>query len=260
MTTEKTIRCGKCHGTHASVAAVRECHQGAAANPFVDGPDAETFEAQRRAVVTSGRMATERQASYLASLLVELGSLRDGAGGSWTAWYEQAEKLTLEAASSAIEESKAELGALKARAKGHDVTADDAASGGRSNDGLEDGTYQRPNGEVVVAYHTQQGFPVAKVLHVECVEGVYSGEFIYGGMAARRGLTPAMRLSQEEAQALGIKYSFCVRCARSLSLGQSQYVGYGETCAEHEGWWYPTAAELRKLLESSEDPRKVGAS
>lgn len=60
------------------------------------------------------------------------------------------------------------------------------------------------------------------------------------------GLAP---LTAQEAAEFGHLHGICVRCAKTLSDPVSALVGYGQTCAKHMGWAYPTKkAEQEALL------------
>lgn len=122
---------------------------------------------------------------------------------------------------------------------------------------LEDGVYKRPTGEIVRVYHTIHGSnqQVGKLLVVtptgdvdEDGEPVFTASFEYGGKSALRGLTADMRMTEAEAKEFGRMYHLCCRCSTPLTRDESNHVGYGQTCAGHEGWWYPTAKELRAIV------------
>lgn len=66
-------------------------------------------------------------------------------------------------------------------------------------------------------------------------------------------------LSQEEAKQFGILYGICIRCAADLTREESIHVGYGKTCAGHEGWWYPTKVELRNLVLAAQVVEEASA-
>lgn len=198
---------------------------------------------------TTARPATDKQLGFIRNLLAE----RQGnpAAESVRDWLNEARlagALDTRTASSAIEK-------LLAIRKG--VVAADGTPVAPAK--LDDGMYRRPSGEFVRVYHTIHGSnqQVGKVLVVTETgvdadgEPTYSGEFTYGGKAALRGLTPEMRLSEAEAKDFGRMYHLCCRCATPLTRDESNHVGYGKTCAGHEGWWYPTAKELRALTGAS---------
>lgn len=203
-----------------------------------------------RTGVIAEPMATEKQRAFLATLVAELAHLTDPDTELTAADFEpHFTTLTKAAASTAIGEAIERRDAAKKEAKAKGV----------QHEVLEDGVYQRPNGEIVKVHHTVHGAnrQVGSVLKVECIDGKYKGEFIYGGMRTLAGLTAAMLLDEEAARQLGILYGFCVRCSRTLTRAESQFVGYGKTCAGHQGWWYPSKAELKELLAKAEDPTKV---
>lgn len=54
-------------------------------------------------------------------------------------------------------------------------------------------------------------------------------------------------LTQEQAAEFGKLYGICCNCNADLTDERSVHVGYGPVCAENNGWYYPTAAELREL-------------
>jgi hypothetical protein len=85
----------------------------------------------------------------------------------------------------------------------------------------------------------------------------YEAEFIYLGKKGLPRAAAARKLTEEEAKKLGQLYGFCVRCGKTLTLEESQHVGYGKTCAGHMGWWYPTRAELKAITATAEDPTKT---
>lgn len=61
-------------------------------------------------------------------------------------------------------------------------------------------------------------------------------------------LTP---MTAEQAAHLGLASGRCINCLRrlggeSLSARVSAVIGYGETCAGHNGWPYPTGAKAQR--------------
>ena len=58
----------------------------------------------------------------------------------------------------------------------------------------------------------------------------------------------ARALTQDEASAFGRLHSFCCACGRDLDDDRSLAAGYGPVCARNLGWWYPTMAEAREIL------------
>ena len=53
---------------------------------------------------------------------------------------------------------------------------------------------------------------------------------------------------EEAARMFGIKAKACSYCSSPLSNIQSRAAGYGETCANNHGFFYPTEAEAREIL------------
>lgn len=54
---------------------------------------------------------------------------------------------------------------------------------------------------------------------------------------------------EEAARMFGIKAKACGYCASPLSNIQSRAAGYGETCANNHGFYYPTEEEAKKILQ-----------
>ncbi len=195
----------------------------------------------------TARPATDKQLDFVRSLLTErAGNPEAEAVRAWLNEARVAGLLDTRTASSAI----TKLLAIK---KGI-VSADGAVVAPVE---LADGVYKRPTGEHVRVYHTIHGknVQVGKRLVVtdtgevdENGATIYTAEFEYGGKAALRGLTPEMRLTEAEAKEFGRMYHHCCRCATPLTRDESNHVGYGKTCAGHEGWWYPTAKELKAIV------------
>lgn len=126
---------------------------------------------------------------------------------------------------------------------------------------LEDGVYRTTDGRTVVVYHTVHGAnqQVAKELRAWLTGDTrkdgkpeWAHEFEYLGKAGLKDLTPERHLTEAEARELGIQYGFCVNCGKTLTRNESQYVGYGSTCARNNSWWYPSKKELAALLAGDE--------
>jgi hypothetical protein len=75
------------------------------------------------------------------------------------------------------------------------------------------------------------------------------------------GLTP---MTAEQAAALGLASGRCIACLRTLggetlTAKVSALIGYGEICADHNGWFYPKGAKAQReyidarTLEEYED-------
>ena len=108
--------------------------------------------------------------------------------------------------------------------------------------------YRCEDGTIAIAYTTQNGYLAMRrlVVHGECSGSL---EYWKGGVNIVRAT--GTLLTQEEASSLGKLYGFCVCCGRPLSEDTSLAVGYGSTCADNNGWWYPTAKEAREILQRS---------
>jgi hypothetical protein len=55
--------------------------------------------------------------------------------------------------------------------------------------------------------------------------------------------------AEECARLFGQKSECCGSCYSPLSKQQSRAAGYGETCAGNNGFWYPTLAEAKVILQ-----------
>lgn len=98
--------------------------------------------------------------------------------------------------------------------------------------------------QVIKVYLTQNHRLATKAL-VPQPNG--TGSFVYvRGLLSR--LTDEHRLTEEQARAYGRQYGFCVACARPLNDDRSIAVGYGQTCADNHGWFYPTQEQAGELL------------
>lgn len=62
--------------------------------------------------------------------------------------------------------------------------------------------------------------------------------FVYDRDALAEVCRVAHRASHEEAAAFGVRFGFCCGCGKFLHKPRSVEVGYGEKCAENNGWPY----------------------
>lgn len=231
------LKCGNCKNYHDDAAGVKACFQSTGF-----GPVTATLKAEA-AVQAAEAPATEKQLAYLKALLMD----RPGWASRQTGFADAA-TMTKREASYWIGEAKK-------------VPAEPKPDGSPTPTGasympeIEDGIYRDGAGTYWKVYHTIHGnnSQVAKKLIIIPVEGTdpqtYTYEFEYVGRRGLKGLTEEMRLDEEAAKNFGKVYGFCV-FGHALNRDESLYVGYGKTCAAKNGWWYPTAAELRKLRQS----------
>ena len=90
----------------------------------------------------------------------------------------------------------------------------------------------------------------------------HSWEYAPGVGRTLAGLTP---MTAQQAAALGLASGRCINCCRTLggestSAKVSAVIGYGETCAKHNGWEYPTGAKAqRAFLAEHTAPMGVSA-
>jgi hypothetical protein len=111
---------------------------------------------------------------------------------------------------------------------------------------LDDGMYRRPkDGKIFKVYHTVHGanVQVAKELIVvdaglKTDDGSWyrqpTVKFDYRGRKPLYTLTPAMRLSIEEARDFGACYGTCCICGRTLTNELSIHLGIGPICGRRE--------------------------
>lgn len=253
------IKCGKCGSIHASVSDVKACYGSATSTPKPTGAAKATQvpakASSATATPTSGAGATIKQCGFVA----KLGTERDvPAANSGTDPFPYVERymdcLERHAALLAdsddpkwvtTKEASKVIDWLLALPK---VAKAKGAKGGGETPELEDGVYK--HGETIYkVYHTVHGqnVQVAKRLVVTEADGKFTAEFVYEGKKPLYSLTPEMHLSEEEAAEFGKVYGFCINCARTLTKEESIHVGYGKICAGHNGWWYPTKAELKEM-------------
>lgn len=110
------------------------------------------------------------------------------------------------------------------------------------------GMHKRADGTVVKVYTTQAGNLVGKVLveHVGFDGTTY--EFDYRGKAALKGLSAETLMPMDEARKFGRLTSQCVNCLKQLKDERSLAAGYGATCADNHGWWYPNMAQAMEII------------
>lgn len=123
---------------------------------------------------------------------------------------------------------------LKMKAK-CDAKAKTAAAAAPATEVVtEPGMYQV--GETIYKVQkSQAGRLYAKVLehgHFEYAPGVI------------KVLTPAHKMTADQAAAYGKIHGNCVRCGKDLTDERSLTVGYGSTCAAREGWPWGEVAEV----------------
>lgn len=74
-----------------------------------------------------------------------------------------------------------------------------------------------------------------------------------------RNLRP---MSAEEAAALGLASGRCINCCKvlggeTLSAKVSALIGYGETCADHNGWHYPKGVKAQRAYVEARTEREA---
>lgn len=109
---------------------------------------------------------------------------------------------------------------------------------------VEPGMYRSPDGQIVRVYVTRNGNVATKTLVIEGGKG----RLDYTGRAPLAALTVEHRLTEIEAAQIGRTHGFCVACLRRLDEDRSIAAGYGPTCAQQNGWHYPSASEAAAIL------------
>ena len=71
-----------------------------------------------------------------------------------------------------------------------------------------------------------------------------------GKSLARDGLVP---MTAEDAARIGLQSGYCINCCaalggETLSARVSALIGYGETCASNNGWFYPKGAKAQRAF------------
>lgn len=104
--------------------------------------------------------------------------------------------------------------------------------------------YRCEDGTIAIAYLTQNRRIAVRRLVIE--DGSANLVYWKGGVdvVSRTGTL----LTQEEASQIGRTHGFCCVCVKPLSDDKSLAVGYGQTCANNNGWYYPTNAEASEIL------------
>lgn len=261
------MKCGNCKQDHRTVAMVKECYaQGVV---VLNGSGTGAWQVPMEGVtpdimpertpVPQGfkadeRTATFKQLGYLKLLVAERDWPTAGKNEEEARIVATCEN-TMEGKAIRLNEAAVAIAYLKAKPKRALVKVTDLAEGWYLRPPTTDSTLE--TGIIWMVYRTLHGRNelVAKELLITEAgsddDGMptFQGEWIYRGKRGLIGLTPEMLLTQEQAKKMGCLYGVCVRCARSLTRDESKHVGYGKTCANKMGWWYPTRAELKALLE-----------
>jgi hypothetical protein len=106
-----------------------------------------------------------------------------------------------------------------------------------------------------------RGDDVFKVKWNKARTGTYALRFVVSGGKARFDYAPGVGRSLAEeglvpmtaadAARIGLHHGFCVNCCAelggaTLSANVSAAIGYGETCAKRNGWYYPKGAAAQR--------------
>lgn len=191
------IKCGHCQQYHGSVAEVKACAGG--------------FAAEWKPPTTGANGATPKQVAFLERLLAE----RDHG------FDESTMELQRRVTTQSKRDTSRLIDQLMACPKKDAPTT------------LEDGIYRAADGTLYRVYHTVHGAnqQVASIINVDVDrEARKADKFTYAGKAPLATLTPAMRLTFEEAVQFGSAYGWCVRCGSVLHNDRSVELGIGPVC------------------------------
>lgn len=259
------IKCGKCKGTHETVAEVRACYgqkpstttvseayggrQSANANGRLPNSQRTTTGGQPMVSAKEGtdpfgepvaaNPASEKQLAFIAKLRSERG---------YAAPAEYLETMTKKQASQQIE-------ALLAEPK---VARSFVAPAGEPEDGIyvvkgdDPVAYSYVDRQDLVPFRQDAIYKVYKMVHGSGRQGVKrlvrtvhpaghtlagqpKGSFAYLGLATKHLPEAAVRVSLEEAKKYGSLYGFCVKCGATLTDEGSIAAGIGPVCVKG-GW------------------------
>lgn len=121
---------------------------------------------------------------------------------------------------------------------------------------VENGIYLHTDGSIRQQYTTQNNRPGVRKLHIhpghDGAKDTGSFEYEQGGVRIVRSAVAngtARKVTQEEAAAFGRLHSFCCMCSLDLKDDRSLVAGYGPTCADNNGFWYPTKTEAAEIMQ-----------
>ena len=113
---------------------------------------------------------------------------------------------------------------------------------GHNPNGVEDGMYQTPDGDVYkvqVAVHGSGQLYAKKLVKLDTPrqlkKGVRTHEFVREPGALAK-LTPEMAMTQEQAAEFGKLYGSCCNCGLTLTDETSIALGIGPKCRAKRGW------------------------
>lgn len=224
------VKCGKAHGYHADVNAVRACYNG------------ETVELFTDYTLTSGASATEKQVNYLASLLTKHGL---GTAKIITAYGKREISpvinfLKATTPGHATPQELKEFGLIAApdgaslgEGKPRDYTDPKALIAKRierfNSDSLEAGIYLFQDQIFKVQRAIYGSNHMYAKLLVKGENGAKSG--FQRAPGAIRNLRPEHKMTLDQAKQFGKIYGCCVRCGRILTKESSIDQFMGDWCA-----------------------------
>lgn len=133
--------------------------------------------------------------------------------------------------------------AVKFATKGHKL-----AAAAEPDPDVEPGLYI--DGQVVTRIYTRSHRLLARTFNGTTFNTDVTGvRRVFKGLA----LGTIRLLTGDEARAYGRQHQRCFNCLSigrpgELSDDRSIAAGYGETCADNNGWWYPTAEQAAEIL------------
>lgn len=189
----------------------------------------------------STRMASDKQKTFIRSLLAERAGNEDAETiRDWLNQVRLSRSLTLATASEAI------AALLKISRTGPAEVAVDVR--------VPEGRYALPSEDGHFVFYKVEWVTLGKwagrifVSQLLGGAGDWTEQRLYDG-AVGLVLDRIAEDTEGAARMFGIKASACGRCGSPLSNTRSRAAGYGETCADKQGFSYPSEEEARAILD-----------
>lgn len=232
-----SITCGKCKGTHFTSADVKRCYNGTLRNEGQQAlpicqprPEHHSFQAQRAATITQEQPASEKQVTFLRTLLedrehpfTDIEKVLAGLAASRKA---ASETIT------ALLAAPKRAGAPKASEKNPYVN-----EAKRGDVHVVDGTYYR----IHVAQQSGRPYAAKATVFAEA-EWAADGSLVNPGQVRwdlAKGmifkLTPDTMATPDQAAAFGKLVGRCCFCSHAIDTPESTQAGYGPVCAAKYG-------------------------
>lgn len=213
------ITCAKCKAKHPTVADVRACQLGAPrveqVNPALGAPAPAAGSA-------AVKPASEKQVAFLTKLVTERTPESDD---DTRRMYVE---LVVAKGSREVSKEIDRLLALPKPAAPPKASSVDAPPA-RPHLPLEMGMYKSAEHGFIRVYPARSGGHLLAKKLIEDADAASGFAFQYLGLASRF-VTPADKLSFEEAAAFGVQFGVCCVCAATLTDPESVSLGIGPIC------------------------------